>query len=149
MSTSLGSIRLPDGFHVAAYDDIDSTNDEARRLATGGPPPFGLVVIAARQLQGKGRQGRRWVSEPGNLYSSVVLRADADPAVSAQLGFVIALAVRETLESVGGPSHKVQCKGPNDVLFNGKKWRPAIWRRCPLGIRPGWRTGLSPFGRPG
>ncbi len=121
MSTSLGSIGLPDGFHLAAYDDIDSTNDEARRLAAGGPPPFGLVVIAARQLQGKGRQGRHWVSEPGNLYSSVVLRADADPAVSAQLGFVVALAVRDTLERVSGPFHKVRCKWPNDVLFNGKK----------------------------
>lgn len=121
MSASLGSIGLPDGFHLAAYDDIDSTNDEARRLAAGGPPPFGLVIIAARQLQGKGRHGRRWVSEPGNLYSSVVLRADTDPAISAQLGFVVALAVRDTLESVGGPFHKVQCKWPNDVLFNGKK----------------------------
>jgi len=121
MSNSLGSIRLPEGYHLAAYDDIDSTNDEARRLAAGGPPPFGLVIIAARQLQGKGRQGRRWVSEPGNLYSSVVLRAVTDPAISAQLGFVVALAVRDTLESAGGPSHKVQCKWPNDVLFNGKK----------------------------
>ncbi len=121
MSTSLGSIGLPDGFYLAAYDDIDSTNDEARRLTAGGPPPFGLVIIAARQLQGKGRQGRHWVSEPGNLYSSVVLRADADPAVSAQLGFVVALAVRDTLESVSGPFRKVQCKWPNDVLFNGKK----------------------------
>lgn len=121
MNRSLGSIGLPDGFHLAAYDDIDSTNDEARRLAAGGPPPFGLVIIAARQLQGKGRQGRRWVSEPGNLYSSVVLRADADPAVSAQLGFVVALAVRDTLERVSGPFHKVRCKWPNDVLFNGKK----------------------------
>ena len=121
MSTSLGSIGLPDGFHLAAYDDIDSTNDEARRLAAGGPPPFGLVVIAARQLQGKGRQGRRWVSERGNLYSSVVLRADTDPAISAQLGFVVTLAVRDTLERVSGPFHKVRCKWPNDVLFNGKK----------------------------
>ncbi|MDE0539252.1 MAG: biotin--[acetyl-CoA-carboxylase] ligase [Rhodospirillales bacterium] len=121
MSASLGSIRLPDGFHLAAYDDIDSTNDEARRLAAGGPPPVGLAVIAARQVQGKGRPGRRWVWEPGKLYSSVVLRADTDPAISAQLGFAVALAVRDTLESVGGPFHKVQCKWPNDVLFNGKK----------------------------
>lgn len=121
MSTSLGSIGLPDGFRLAAYDDIDSTNDEARRLAGGGPPPFGLVIIAAQQLQGKGRQGRRWVSEPGNLYSSVVLRADPDPAVSAQLGFAVALAVRDILECVSGPFHKLQCKWPNDVLFNGKK----------------------------
>ncbi len=121
MSTSLGSIGLPDGYHLAAYDDIDSTNDEARRLAAGGPPPFGLVIIAARQLRGKGRQGRHWVSEPGNFYSSVVLRADKDPAISAQLGFVVALAVRDTLECVSGPFHNVQCKWPNDVLFNGKK----------------------------
>ena len=52
--------------------DIDSTNAEAlRRAGEGETGP--LWVTAERQLAGRGRDGRTWISEKGNLYSSLLL----------------------------------------------------------------------------
>ncbi len=57
-------------------DTIDSTNDHAKKLAKNGYPS-GVVVWAHEQTAGRGRQGNTWVSTPGNLFMSMILRPDA------------------------------------------------------------------------
>jgi BirA family transcriptional regulator, biotin operon repressor / biotin---[acetyl-CoA-carboxylase] ligase len=102
---------LPAGYALAAFDTIGSTNDEAKRRAGEGAPE-GAVVWARSQTGGRGREDRSWVSPPGNLYCSVVLRP---AAISAQLGFAAALAAAE---AVGADA---TLKWPNDVLLGGRK----------------------------
>ena len=66
------------GTRLMAFDSIDSTNAEALRLARAderGP----LWVTARSQSAGRGRRGRSWVSEPGNLYASLLLSDAAPP----------------------------------------------------------------------
>ena len=77
------------------------------------------MVWAHVQRSGRGRRGRSWVSPPGNLYLSVVLRPACEARSVAQLSFVAALAVHDL---VGGllPG-RARCKWPNDVLLDGGK----------------------------
>ena len=65
---------LPEGYALAEFGDIDSTNLEAVRCANQGEDGP-LWIRADRQLAGRGRLGRSWVSERGNLYSTLLLPA--------------------------------------------------------------------------
>src|ERR1044072_4227205 len=87
------------GVRLIACDTLGSTNAEA--LARGRAGERGaLWVTAARQTAGRGRRGNVWVSEPGNLYASLLL-ADAAPAAHLpELCFVAALAVRDAVSAV-------------------------------------------------
>ena len=58
------------------YDELESTNDEARRL-TGEGAPHGTAIVARTQRAGRGRLGRTWHSpDAGNLYLSLIHRSD-------------------------------------------------------------------------
>ena len=77
--------------------DAESTNDEAKRAAKSGAP-HGSVWVAEVQTKGRGRQGRAWVSPPGeNLLFSVLLRVSCPPARLPPLALVAGLAVRDAV----------------------------------------------------
>lgn len=111
---------LIDSYHLLSYDSIDSTNEEARRLAEGGGS-HGAVIWAKRQVAGRGRMGREWVSPEGNLYVSVLLQPAMPLEQCSQLSFVAALSVAETLEAIVPNAKDIACKWPNDILLKGKK----------------------------
>lgn len=110
----------PSPFAVIEHDILESTNDEACRLASDGAEE-GTVVWAHRQKAGRGRRGRRWQSPEGNLYFSAILRPAAPPAAAAQLSLVAAVAMAETLAELLPNGVRVEQKWPNDVLVGGKK----------------------------
>ena len=113
--------RLSAAYRPVLYDTVGSTNDEAKRLASAGAEE-GTLVWALEQTAGRGRRGRTWASPPGNLYASLILRPRCPVDRAAQLGFVAALAVGDTL---GSTSEKwldgLSYKWPNDVLLRGRK----------------------------
>lgn len=111
---------LLNDYHLLSYDVLDSTNEEAKRLAGGGAS-HGAVIWAKRQTAGRGRMGRDWVSAEGNLFVSVLLSPPCDLATCSQLSFVAAVAAAETLEGIVPGDDEIACKWPNDVLLNGKK----------------------------
>ncbi|HEX2150504.1 MAG TPA: biotin--[acetyl-CoA-carboxylase] ligase [Stellaceae bacterium] len=111
---------LPEGYRLLRYDRIGSTNDEAKALARAGAPE-GTLVWAGEQTAGRGRRGRLWLSPPGNLYSSLIMRPAVAPARAAQLGFVAALALAEGVGALCGTALDIRCKWPNDVLVAGRK----------------------------
>lgn len=110
---------LPPFFRLAAFDTLASTSDEARRLARDGAPE-GTLVTAKIQTAGRGRQGRSWVSPPGNLHASLLLRPQVPMARAAQLGFAAGLAVADAIGAFA-PKAAVTLKWPNDVLVDGRK----------------------------
>ena len=112
-------IILPAGWCLHAHETLDSTNAEAQRLAAEGAA-HGTVVWARGQTAGRGRQGRSWESPEGNLYFSVILRPEKPPGEAAQIGFITALSVADTLAELM-PQIDYGLKWPNDVLFNGRK----------------------------
>jgi BirA family biotin operon repressor/biotin-[acetyl-CoA-carboxylase] ligase len=107
------------GYRVRHFDRIDSTNAEARRLHEAGEQGP-LWLVAEAQTAGRGRLGRQWVSEPGNLYATLLLPLAGVPASAAQIGFVAALAVHDVVAAALGPG-SVRIKWPNDVLVGGAK----------------------------
>lgn len=111
---------LLNDYHLLSFDTVDSTNDEAKRLARGGGC-HGAVIWAKQQTAGKGRLGRTWLSTEGNLYVSVLLQPEKPAESLAQLSFVAAVAVLEALQDLIPAGATLQCKWPNDILLGGKK----------------------------
>jgi BirA family transcriptional regulator, biotin operon repressor / biotin---[acetyl-CoA-carboxylase] ligase len=110
-------LKLTTGHPVLHFDRIDSTNAEARRLAEHGP----LWLWADQQTGGRGRMGRTWVSEPGNLYATYLFSIAEGPSVAAQVSFVASFAVHDTVTALR-PELKPLIKWPNDVLIDGAKF---------------------------
>jgi BirA family biotin operon repressor/biotin-[acetyl-CoA-carboxylase] ligase len=107
------------GHHFRYYDEIESTNNEAKSLAAAGAPE-GTVVIAECQTAGKGRLGRRWTSPAGKgLLFSVILRPSLPLSQAHLLTLVAATAASRGIESQ--TSLAVQIKWPNDLFVHDKK----------------------------
>ena len=103
-----------------ALDTVVSTNDEAMARLRGGDPGF-FVVTARTQTCGRGRQGRAWISPPGNLTLSLGLRDPASAVKAPQLGFVAGVALTQALRARLGGGARLQLKWPNDVLHADAK----------------------------
>ena len=103
-------------------EEAGSTNTEAfKRAAAGEPGP--LWIMARRQTQGRGRSGRHWASEPGNLYASLLQRLACPQAVVHQLSLLAGVAVVESIIAAAGSTRLagLRLKWPNDVLIGGAK----------------------------
>lgn len=123
---------LPPFFVHHAFDEIGSTNDEARIRAEGGAPA-GTFITATRQVQGRGRLGRQWISPAGNAYMSLVLRPDKPPGQAAQVSFVAALAVADVAAEFLPGSAEIRLKWPNDVLVRDRKLSGILLESAPGG----------------
>lgn len=108
-------------WRIDFHPSVSSTQKILKEKALSGEQE-GYAVHALEQTQGYGRHGRVWSSETGNLYLSILLQPNCTAQKAAQLSFVIAIAVHETLYSYLMSSYeKPILKWPNDVLFAGKK----------------------------
>lgn len=113
----LGTQRL--GRRIEVHPELVSTNRTAHALAEAGEPE-GAIVIAEAQTGGQGRLGRHWVSPARlNLYISFVLRPALDPAESAKITLLAAVAVADTVKDHEPCEPTI--KWPNDVLLRGRK----------------------------
>ena len=113
-------MKLPPGHRVQHFERIDSTNAEARRLAEAGEQGP-LWIWSDEQTGGRGRLGRTWVSEPGNLYATYLFQTAAPVNSAAQISFVAAVAVHDLASQLLPKSHVV-LKWPNDALIEGAKF---------------------------
>lgn len=106
---------------VEAHASLGSTNDRAMEAAQAGDHGR-LWVVAAEQTGGRGRLGRSWSSPPGNLYASLLLIDPAPIAVAAQIGFVAALALHDSVTRLAPAlAPRLKLKWPNDLLLGGAK----------------------------
>jgi BirA family biotin operon repressor/biotin-[acetyl-CoA-carboxylase] ligase len=113
------SVQWPKGYALKSFEVIDSTNEEAKRLAAAGEA--GPVWISAgRQTAGRGRRGRSWQSPSGNLAATLMLRPGKPAGACAQLSFAAAIAARDALVALA-PALEFRVKWPNDVLAGGRK----------------------------
>lgn len=107
---------------IRRFDEIDSTNEEARRLGdagTEGP----VWIVAKRQTAGRGRRGRAWESPSGNFMGTLYLTPRCGPREAGELSFVAALAVHQAVESLLPPPLRapLRLKWPNDLLHDRAK----------------------------
>lgn len=113
------ALAWPQGYAQREYESLDSTNEEARRLAASGVE-MPVWISAARQTAGRGRRGRVWDDAAGNLAATLLLKPEKSAAECAQLSFVAAIAVAETVMRFL-PGAEIRVKWPNDVIANGRK----------------------------
>lgn len=114
--------RFPlDAFRHVALDETGSTNTEALAAARAGDPGL-LWITARRQTAARGRRGRAWTAEPGNLFATLLLLDPAPLERMASLPLAVALAARRAIAAVMPPgAPAVEIKWPNDILIDRKK----------------------------
>ena len=100
---------------ILRFDVLDSTNAYAKRNCSLMEDQ--TIIVAKTQSAGRGRLTRKWLSEPGGLYFSVVLKP-AQTAHLANLTQLMALTVCRVLRGLNLPA---QIKWPNDVLIGRRK----------------------------
>jgi BirA family biotin operon repressor/biotin-[acetyl-CoA-carboxylase] ligase len=108
------------GFRLLEFDDIDSTNLEARRQWDSGERGP-MWIVAGAQSKGRGRQGRDWASPPGNLYATLYTGLNAPASALPQLGLLASLAVYDLATHALKHDAALSLKWPNDVLLGGRK----------------------------
>lgn len=97
----------------------DSTNTAARQLSTEHPGEC-LLITAATQAAGRGRQGRVWESPLGGAWLSMVWPTRQPPVAYVAVALVAAIAVRRALLDVVDAA-LLKIKWPNDVLIDDRK----------------------------
>jgi BirA family biotin operon repressor/biotin-[acetyl-CoA-carboxylase] ligase len=110
------------GVRLVSHEVLASTNTEALTLARAGERGP-LWVTAGRQSAGKGRRGRSWTSESGNLFASLLLTEPALPEHWSELSFVAALAIHDAIADLAPAARaRLAIKWPNDLLLDGAKF---------------------------
>ena len=111
--------RYQDIFHFHILETVDSTNDEAKKIAARQKAE-GCVILAECQTRGKGRQGRSFYSPRGTgIYMSLILDPSREQSRPALITTAAAVAVSEAIEEVTGK--RTGIKWVNDVFADGKK----------------------------
>jgi BirA family biotin operon repressor/biotin-[acetyl-CoA-carboxylase] ligase len=116
------SPKIPAGYRLIRLETIDSTNSEARRRAEAGEPGP-LWIWSARQSQGRGRAGREWASQFGNLFASLLIRLNCSLQAASQLALVAGIAAYDTVAKLIAYEGRSELllKWPNDVLLADEK----------------------------
>ena len=106
------------GHPVVYEEEQKSTNQTAKMLAEQGAS-HGTLVVAERQVSGRGRRGRTWHSPKGSgIWMSILLSPQIHPMSASMLTLVAAMAVYDAISSrVEGCA----IKWPNDIVINGRK----------------------------
>src|ERR1700682_4955495 len=162
MTFSLGPRAQSAGYHLAAFDQIGSTNAEAMSRARDGEPGP-MWFVTAEQTAGRGRRQRAWIAPRGNLASSILEVTDVSPAVAATRGFAAGLALETALQKVsieaamrmgGSDQLRFSLKWPNDVLAGRQKLAgilleaEAVANRLAVVVGIGTNVIAAPSGTP-
>jgi BirA family biotin operon repressor/biotin-[acetyl-CoA-carboxylase] ligase len=114
--------KVPSGYRLLRLETVDSTNAEARRRAEGGEPGP-LWIWSLRQSAGRGRYGRQWQSQHGNLFASLLIGLGCSLKTAGQLALLAGVVTYDTAAKLlpDGARSELLLKWPNDVLLKGGK----------------------------
>ena len=110
---------LPGFINIIRKEITGSTNEDIALLAKQNAEAW-TVVQALEQNSGRGRHGKTWDSQRGNLFMSLLLRPAVGSGRWGELSFLSAVAVATILSEYIN-NQRIEVKWPNDVLINGKK----------------------------
>ncbi|MEN8193675.1 MAG: biotin--[acetyl-CoA-carboxylase] ligase [Bacteroidota bacterium] len=106
------------GSNFIIYDEVNSTNEQL--LSDENIKNHGTVLLAENQFVGRGRLGRKWLSEKDmSLTFSILLNEDITPDKLNLINLGASLAVAKSLENLY--QLDVHLKWPNDVLISNRK----------------------------
>jgi BirA family biotin operon repressor/biotin-[acetyl-CoA-carboxylase] ligase len=109
LDSSPAAMATPYSLHI--FEEVTSTQDVATGLFSGRP----VLVVAARQSQGRGRGGDLWISAPRGMAASLALTTHWPPARRPLIPLVAGLAAAAVTDPV------CRLKWPNDLLLGDVK----------------------------
>jgi BirA family biotin operon repressor/biotin-[acetyl-CoA-carboxylase] ligase len=127
---------------IRTVAETGSTNADLLRDAAGLPE--GAWLRAERQTQGRGRQGRDWVSPPGNLYASTLVRLGPGDPAAATLSLVAGVALHDAACLWARErAAALRLKWPNDMLAEGAKLAGILLERSGDAVVAGFGVNLA------
>jgi BirA family biotin operon repressor/biotin-[acetyl-CoA-carboxylase] ligase len=103
-------------FKLLEFDKLENTMGEVKKYDKN------TVVFTTYQEKAKGKGDRKWETYRGNLYFSMLLKTKNKTKDYSQLSFLSSVAIRESVIQLANKDIDIQCKWPNDVLINKKKF---------------------------
>jgi BirA family transcriptional regulator, biotin operon repressor / biotin---[acetyl-CoA-carboxylase] ligase len=100
------------------YKIVNSTNDIAIQIIKNTNNKSG-IVIANKQIKGRGQYGKKWTSLKGNLFVSIFFPISKIKFPFKDLTKANCLLVKKLLSSFY--KKKIKIKSPNDLLINNMK----------------------------
>ena len=101
------------------FPRLRSTNDHAATLRRRGELFAPAVVLAGRQIAGRGRGSNAWWSAAGSLTVTFVFPVE-EHLSPHQIPLIAGLAVRDAVAELSG-DESIALKWPNDVVHDGRK----------------------------
>lgn len=104
-------------YDIVRCAEVASTQDVANERFSSTTVP--TLVVAARQVDGRGRQGRTWVEPDRGMFASLVFESRWAQDDLTLIPLSAAVAVADAIEAV--TPAVVDLKWPNDLLTGGRK----------------------------
>ena len=110
---------VTDKLNYRVFNSLDSTNSEARKMATSAKPSTWLLAL--KQTAGRGRRGKRWLSSTDSFTASFLSYPKVKESEMVLRSYIAGIALYDSVTKIGINSHLITLKWPNDLLLNGKK----------------------------
>ena len=104
---------------VKKFKTVKSTNDIAIRLIKNNDHRPTLI-FAEKQTRGRGRVGKKWISNKGNLFITIFFKLNQKKINFQQFAILNAFLIKNLFSKKF--SEKIKIKWPNDLLFNKRKF---------------------------
>ena len=105
-------------FKIFKFKKVKSTNNSAIRIIKNSNTDYGMI-IANKQVSGRGQYGKKWISYDGNLFVSFFYKLDHIKISLKQVTKINCLLVKKLLSIYY--KKKITYKKPNDLLIDKKK----------------------------
>lgn len=99
-------------------------------------------LVALHQTGGRGRQGRKWESAPGNFFASTLIALKPGDPPAQSLSMVAGLALIEAADETA-PGEPLMLKWPNDLLLGGAKLAGILLERQGERVVAGFGVNLA------
>ncbi len=103
---------------LAVFDELDSTQDEAKRMIADGFRGT-AAIVARHQTGGRGRRGRSFFSPSGGVYFTLLVNGNELASDAATMTMCAAVATSRAIEANCGCQPRV--KWVNDIYVDGRK----------------------------
>ena len=132
--------QLPTAPRLCLFEEIDSTNAEARRCLINGEEGC-VLYLANRQTAGRGRLGRSFHSPETGVYLSLLFPLTAALPSAVSVTCAASVAVMRAIRRVTGIQTEI--KWVNDLYRGGKKVCGILTEAATIGDRTNLIVGIG------
>lgn len=112
---------MNDIYKILNYKEIDSTQDEAKKLINSNNIDFDTVITSSYQTKGRGKGERKWFSANGNIYMTLIIRNNYNINQIYFFPLVISTSIIEVLKQYIKNKFEIYYKWPNDIMIENFK----------------------------